>query len=543
MNKAKFCLPFFLLSMLICVNTLFSQTKPISLAGSANLSQDFYSVDGLENRRPGNVSRAIMRMTISVYDQVQIPFELYLSSEENRFSNPFNQFGVSPQITDWLKFHGGYFSTKISNLTFGDLRILGGGVELTPGNFRLKFIYGRSNDGIETDSSRGFKGTYDQMLYATSIGYLFGEKSFLNFNLMHAVDDSTTLKYSSFKPAPTENLNVSLNFGIRFSSLFRLEGEAGIGAFTNNTQADSLSTDISVPSFLFNPNYSSQVDGAAILSLYITPAKVWGFSLNTRWIGPGYITQGYAQLQNDVLEFNIAPYVHLLNRRLNINGTLGYKSNNLRDNHIAKTERSTGSLNIGYQITDKLGVNFLYNYNGIKTAGAIDSFKVSNIFNLFSISPRYMFNAFTGMNNIMLNYTSQSAIDENPLTKSSTAYDTKNISYIHSIHFPSTLNFTLNLLFSETSLSERTIEIMNFNGTVGHQFFENKLSTSVGLGYNIVTTIKKDYQTLFQVFLSYSLGNLGTLSFNLTNNNYRASAPYSPSYAELNGSFQYSISF
>jgi len=543
MNNTKVYFPFFLICIFINTNSLLSQNKIVSFSGSANLSQDFYSADGIDSRRPGSVSRAIIGMTVSIFDQVQIPFELYFSSEKNRFSHPFNQFGISPQITDWLKFHGGYFSAEISKLTFGDLRILGGGVELTPGNFRLKFIYGRSNDGIGTDSSIGFKGTYDQMLYATSIGYFFGEKSFLNFNLMHAVDDSTTLDYSSLRPAPIENLNTSLSFGIKFSNLFRLEGEAGIGGFTNNTQADRLSTDISVPSFLFNPNYSSQVDGAAILSLYVTPTKVWGFSVNTRWIGPGYKTQGYAQLQNDVLEFNIAPYVHLLNRRLNINGTLGYKSNNLRDNHITKTERSTGSLNIGYQITDKLGLNFLYNYNGIKTSGAIDSFKVSNIFNLISINPRYMFNAFTGLNNIILNYTSQSAIDENPLTKSSTAYDTKNISYIHSIHFPSTLNFTLNLLFSETSLSERSIEIVNFNGTVGHQFFENKLSTSLGLGYNIVTTIKKDYQTLFQVFLSYSLGNLGTLSFNLTNNNYRASAPYAPSYTELNGSFQYSISF
>lgn len=541
MLKLNFSL--FLVIVLFSSTYIYAQTEFASFRGSASLSQDFYSVDGIDSRRPGNVSRAIMRMTVSVYDQIQIPFELYLSSEQNRFAHPFNQFGMSPQITDWLKFHAGYFSSQISKLTFGDLRILGGGVELSPGKFRLKFIYGRSHDGIGPDSSRGYKGSYDQMLYAASIGYASSEKSYLNLNIMHAADDSTTLVYDSLRISPTENLNISLNFAIEFSEAIRLESEVAIGAYTNNTLADSLSTDISVPSFLFTPNYASQVDGAAILSLFITPAKNWGFSVNTKWIGPGYITQGYAQLQNDVIEYYIAPYAHLFNRKLNINGTLGYKSNNLRNNHIAQTERSTGSLNIGYQITDKLGLDILYNYNGIKSSGAIDSFKVSNIFNLISISPKYMFNAFNGMNNIILNYTNQDAIDDNPLTKTSTAYDTKNISYVHSIYFPSSLNFTLNLLFSKTSLSESAIEIMNFNATVGHQFLDNKLSTSLGLGYNIVTTVKKDFQTLFQIFLSYSLDDYGTLSFNLTNNNYRASAPYAPSYTELNGSFQYSISF
>ena len=542
MDKIKVLFSF-LIFLLFVTTTSLSQNKVVSLKGSANLSQNFYSVSGLENRRPGSVSRAIMRFTVSVYDQIKIPFEIYFSTEKNRFSNPFNQFGISPKITDWLQLHGGYFSTNISKLTFGDLRLYGGGIELTPGNFRLKFIYGRSRKGIKPDSIRGFNGVFNQMLYATSIGYSFGKKSFINLNLMHAIDDSTSLPFVPLNNTPTENLNVSLNFGIRFSKVIRVEGEAAIGAFTNNTRADSITANISMPSFLFNPNYSSQIDGAAIFSLFFNPSKNWGFSLNTKWIGPGYITQGYAQLQNDLLEINIAPKVHLFKRKMNLNGTLGYKFNNLRENHIATTKRMTASINLNYQITPKFGFNFLYNFNKIKSSRVIDSIKISNIFNLTSITPRYMFNAFNGVNNIMLNYTHQNAIDENPLTKASVAYNTTNLSYIHSIYFKSTLNFTLNFLSSATKLSIGSINILTLNGTVGHHFFNNKLSASFGLGYNVITKIKKDYQTLFQINLSYSLNKWGTLSFNLTNNNFRASTPYAPSYKEVNGSFQYSISF
>ncbi len=539
--KMKLLLSFFF--FFIFFNILYSQNNPIRISGSSTLTQEFYSINGIKSRRPANVSRAIIRMNLSVYNKVQIPFELYLSTEKTRFTNPFNQFGLSPKVAEWLTLHAGYFSTRISNLTFGDLRLYGGGFELTPGNFQIKFMYGRSRKGIKADTTKGFAGLFSQMLYAASIGYSFGKNSFLNLNIMHAADDSTSLVYDSRLISPTENLTTSLNFGIKFSKAFRIEGEAAIGLFTNNTKADTLNTNLNVPSFLFTPNYSSQIDGAALLSIYITPSRNWGFSLNSKWIGPGYITQGFAQLQNDLLEINLAPTAHLLKRKLNLKGTLGYRLNNLRKNHITTTKRLTGSMNMNYRITNNLSLDFLYNYNKIKSYKTIDSIKISNIFGLISITPGYLFDAFSGKNNIMLNFTHQNAVDQNPFTKSSVAYSTTNINYIHSIFFPSSLNITLNILSSSTDLTYRSIDITTINANIGYQFFNHKLSAVFGLGFNSVTTTKTDHQALFQIYLSYGLNKYGTLAFNLTNNNYKASEPYSPSYNELHGAFQYSISF
>lgn len=130
------------LSILLCDRLLIAQdlSNYVRIGGSINLSDNFYSSSGIDRRQPANVARGIFRTTITIYDQIQLPFELYISTQERKFQQPFNQFGVSPRISDWLTLHAGYFSSRISDYTFGDLRLLGGGVELTPGNFKLKVL-------------------------------------------------------------------------------------------------------------------------------------------------------------------------------------------------------------------------------------------------------------------------------------------------------------------------------------------------------------------------------------------------------------------
>lgn len=120
----------------------------VDVKASATLTSNFYSSSGIDPRQPGNMQYGIVRASVMLWDMVELPFELYFTTGQTRFQQPFNQFGVSPKISNWLTLHAGYFSTRFSDLTFGDLRLLGGGFELTPGNFRLKAVYGRSRQEI-----------------------------------------------------------------------------------------------------------------------------------------------------------------------------------------------------------------------------------------------------------------------------------------------------------------------------------------------------------------------------------------------------------
>ena len=124
------------------INPLFAQEqglgineqgkKAFQFNGSLNFTSEFYNADGIAERFPGNTQRLILRSNITLFDQIQMPFEIYLTSQQAKFQQPFNQFGINPQITEWLTLHAGYFQTQLSELSFGDIRVLGGGIELKP---------------------------------------------------------------------------------------------------------------------------------------------------------------------------------------------------------------------------------------------------------------------------------------------------------------------------------------------------------------------------------------------------------------------------
>ena len=225
--KAKLNTLLFILILLI-MNSLkiYSQENNDNLrfSGSANLSDNFYSSNGIDPRQPSNLFVGVFRANITLFNQVDLPFEFYYSNQQTAFQQPFNQFGVSPRLTDWLTLHGGYFSTQISDFSFGDLRILGGGIDLTPGNFRLKAFYGRSRQAVEPKKVSFAPEVYKQNVYGVSLGYGNLSKSFFNLNVFHAKDDSTSIESDSVLVAPNENLVGSVDFGIRMGNVYHSRG-------------------------------------------------------------------------------------------------------------------------------------------------------------------------------------------------------------------------------------------------------------------------------------------------------------------------------
>ena len=218
-----------------------SQDKIISFNGSLTLSHDYYTTDANELRFPRNYSKAILNTTFVLFNQIQLPFEFYLASDQSKFQQPFNQFGVSPKITDWLTLYGGYFSAKISDLTFGDQKLLGGGIELNPGDFRFSFLYGSSQKAIERDSS-GI-GTYKRNITSAKLGYGDMNGFYTNINFIHVIDDTTSLKKddTGSGTAPLENTAVTIDFGFNITDIIKFSAEAGVAAFTNNIFSDKVS--------------------------------------------------------------------------------------------------------------------------------------------------------------------------------------------------------------------------------------------------------------------------------------------------------------
>ncbi len=518
------------------------KNSPIKFSGSANFSDNFYSASGIDPRQPSNMFLGIIRANVSLFDQIDLPFELYYSTQETRFQQPFNQFGVSPRIGDWLTLHGGYFSTRFSDFTFGDLRLLGGGIELTPGDFRLKAIYGRTRQAVEPNRVSYAPEIYEQTAYGVCLGYGNESKTFLNVNVFHAVDDSSSVHSDSLIVAPNENLVGSLDFGIRFGKALMLKGELGMSAFSSDTRAEEVD-EVSVPSYLFSPNISTSVDAAAKVMLNVRPSKYWSLNISSRWIGPNFRTLGYALMPNDLMEISLMPTARLLNDKLNIRAKGGVRYNNLQDQKLSTTSRFTGMLAANYQVNKTLGIDINYNKNQIESGHKDDTLRLSNVFNSFSVSPRLFFEGLGGVNSLILTYTYQDVSDKNVYTSNTSDNNTNSVYLVHSLTYVNSLSLATTVLYNQTKLPTMTSTIYHFSETLSRRFFNNSLTFSASAGANFIKVTESNSQFVFRVNASYNLKEFGTFSFNISNNSYNGSGVVARNYSELYGSIQYFINF
>jgi hypothetical protein len=520
-------------------------TSAVRLEGSINLSSEMYSSQGIDMRRPHSAYRTVFAPTLVLFDQIRLPFEFYLTSEDRGVRQPFNQFGVNPQFGGWLTLHAGYFSERISDLTFGDARILGGGAELSPGGFRASFLYGRIQQSVGADTLNGFRGAFERWAWAAKLGYGSESDFHVHVNFMRTWDDSTSLPNALPDVTPTENIVASVQVGLPLvGRVLFLSGEIAASALTNNTRSSELNGIPSNLTEVFTPRSSSQVDGAAMASLTFIPSSVWSLQLNGRWIGPGYVTLGYMQLPNDVMEGTVAPTVRLFQNKLTLRGSLGLRYNNVRNTRLATTKRIIGNVGVSLQPAPEWGVDVQYTNYGMQSNPRNDTLRIDNISQSLSISPRYTFPAFGSNSTVLLNYSVQAFTDFNTVTGALSDNRTNNglISWI--LAWPSTLTSTTSVMYTSSATQVIETIVRSVNETLGYSFFDNRLSTSVTGGYTVVHTTGDDGQFTGRLTLGYSPGTWGIFTLSISTNTYNFdSGSTSPSYREHMGSLQYSYSF
>lgn len=529
-------------------------TRWIDASASLGLSSDFYTQNGqAQSRLPASVHRGTIRANVTLFEQIELPFEAYFTTNEYGYRQPFNQFGVSPRFFGWLQFHAGYFSMRLSELTFGDSRLLGGGIELSPKNFRLGAFYGYTREARNPDPTNFFVGEYRRKAMGFKIGYGDDGGAYLTLNTAFTTDDSTSIRRDSITPTPQENLVTSLSFGLPlFDNVFKLTGEFAVGAFTSNTQAPLIDSAnrVDIQESVFTANISTNVDAAARAGIMLTPSQYWNIRADVQWIGPGFVTLGYVQLPNDVLDITLSPSLRLFENKLFLRASIGKRSNNLRNTRQAATQRTIGSFSASMQFTNEIGMDVQYSNFGVKSTHRNDTIRVQNISQLYSFSPRANFEWLGGMNTVSLSASFQNSEDQNQFTAQAFNNTTSSYSVVHSISLPSTLSFTTTAFSNSVKNSSTTAPVnttvITLNETVGYSLLERMLSTNATLGVNFVDNQGSGRNSQFMARLSASL-NLnawGTFTVQVMNNNYDfATASGQPNYSEYQGSLQYNINF
>ncbi|MCX7929422.1 MAG: hypothetical protein N2663_01700 [Chlorobi bacterium] len=518
----------------------------IRVNGSFGASADAYRAVGNTARLPSETYRAVGRLSVVLADNIEFPFELYLNSGQVGFQQPFNQFGVTPRF-GWLQLFGGWYSTRVSDFTFGDLRIFGGGVELTPGAFRLAFHYGYTRQPRQPDTAVAFWGEYRRRVVIGRLGYESQDGSFFTIQAMTSQDEPGSIQRDHLTSSPQANAVLSLAGGIAaFSGAVRLRGEVAAGLFTNDIGAgadSALATNIpSAMQQLVPTNATSNIDGAGRVNLVISPSAVWGITLDGQWIGPGFVTLGYAQLLNDLLDVSASPYVRFADGRVSLRATFSRRVNNLRQTRIATIERWVANSGINWQISDALGMDLQYGQYTMMSDHTNDTLRADNRMQMLTLTPSWRFVAGGNDHFLSASLSYQSTTDNNIVSGRYGSNSMISATLSHSTQLPSKLGLSTSLSYNHTETYLQNIRFATLSESLTYPFAERWTARGT-LGFNATSTARTTLQLLLRAAVTYSLSEWGSLTLQLMNNTFDLTAQQGNRYSELFGSLQYAVSF
>ncbi len=323
----------------------------VSVNGGINLSSIFLKTNNPLSTRDqfswyatGNVSIGLLGWSL--------PFAYSMSNQSKTFSQPFNQVGVTPTYK-WVKLYAGWNSISLSPYSLSGNPFLGGGIELSPKNWKFLVFYGQFRKAIAYDFVEESDAlmSYRRMGYGGKIGY--ENKGYaLEFSVFKAEDNRKSLTYIPEKSllTPQEGAVLSVNGKMPLTKFFQLEAEYALSGLTRNIFSEQQigNTPPSYfPSFLLNNKGGSEYHAAYKTSLTFNQ-KIVSVAANYERIDPNYLTLGAFYFNNDFENITLAPSVRLLKGKLNIGLNAGQQRNNLSDAKLSTNKRWIGSATLNF---------------------------------------------------------------------------------------------------------------------------------------------------------------------------------------------------
>lgn len=385
---------FLILTIVLLVRPGFAQDieqidlkKPVSLRGNLSFSFESYSVKGIDPRRQPFTWTLSGAPTLTVLG-VQMPFQLLLGNFENRFYQPFNQYGISPRYK-WLTVHAGYRNINFQPYTLAGYRMLGGGVEISTAykadgprtGLRFGFMYGRLNRSTALDSAQfanplAFRPlpSYTRMAYAAKIG-VGNDQGYFDVSYLYGWDVESSLNTAQ-RDSVAPQRNTAVGFSWR-KDLYRKDmrrlfwkTDFGMSAYTLDDRQPGR--DITgEPNIVQNlvggwldAKISTQFLSAGETSLNYQ-AKGGGVGLSYKRVDPEYRSMGAYFFQNDIEQFTVTPHLRLDSGRVAINTSFGLQRDNLLGQRTVTSERIIGNVSLNWNPSRTFGVNASWSNFGV----------------------------------------------------------------------------------------------------------------------------------------------------------------------------------
>ncbi len=500
---------YFLIFM--CISTILSYSqekeKTVKLDGDIGLFYDGYNyhTENYPTFRPRNLEEILrlnINMNLSIGKHFSIPFGVNVSNqktsynlpnvpEENLFSyvqNPINNIHIDPKYK-WFQAHLGSHTPNYSDLTTGDIQIFGAGFEINPGKFILAANYGKSQIAFEPDVLLNIPGAYAQKVYGARIGVGKIEGSKFVFNVIRIEDDINSVVNKPIGINPISGITFSPLIEFKITEKFTFKTETAGSIFTSNLLSSSIvfSEDYLNTINKYIPlNASSRADFSNASSLEWKSKKLL-LGGEIKYIGPGFIPVGYRNIEKDIIDYKINTGFKLFKEKLDLKGSFGIRSNNIKNTKLQSTKRIISNMNVFAQITKSFSINANYNNFSFGNNETNNLIRIEMINNSFSVSPSYQIESACKTHQISANVAINSFEQFDVTANGFVNTNSKSYNTNYMIMFkksPLNIGFSGLLLNNKSPISD--LNLINFSTNVGYKFYKKKIIPSLNIGYAII---------------------------------------------------------
>lgn len=467
----------------------FGQQKPIKFTGGLTVLGNLYAVSGIPPRSKPFMWSINGSPTLTILG-VSFPFYFNIGAQNRSFSQPFNQFGVSPHYK-WLTAHLGYRSLNFSAHTLSGIVMLGGGVEIRVKKFRFAAIAGRINKAVREDTSQSFvsqQPAFKRIGFSAKIG-VGTESNHFDIIVLKAKDEAASYLDAPLRLNPAENLVVGINSKLLLFKHLNLGFEVAGSAYTRNSLLDSINYK-DVPKELrtiMRINISTQLLFAGNAYIGYT-SKYVNLKLNYKRVDQDFNSMGAYIFQTDLEAYTVEPSFNLFKSKVRLSGSVGIQRDNLLKNKFSTTERTIGSFNLSVQPSRKYGLDIQYgNYGITQRAGVIpinDTTRLAIVNQNVSLINRYSKSNENKAINVVLLLMYQELSSLNPFQSAQLGSNVivGNFSTTFSL-LKTSQNFTGGFNYTRTSFLSGEALLIGPSFGIGRAFLNKKLVTGINFSY------------------------------------------------------------
>ncbi len=391
--------------------------KPVTVQGGIDTRLVFYKANGIPSRYLPFNYLVTGSPVLSLYG-VQVPLYFSFSRQQNSYTQPFNQFGLSPHYK-WITVHAGYRNLNYSPFTLAGHTFLGAGVDLRPGKWRIGAMYGRFNKATVLDTLQGVyieNFSYKRSGYSAKVGY-GDDENYFDIITLRARDNASSAVATpqglldSLKITPAGNWVNGYQTRLAFlDGRLVFQSDGAFSLYTADTRLGSVEDSVirdKIRPFekLTDINYSTELYGAFQASV-MYKLKFVSMKLQYRFVEAGYKSMGAYFLNNDLENWTINPSFIAGKGKIRFDGSLGFQRDNLQNLKRATSKRVIGAANMAAELNENWGLDLSYtNFSNTQRASAIrfaDSLRVAQSTQNLSISPRFMKATTTRSHSVVL---------------------------------------------------------------------------------------------------------------------------------------------